>query len=103
MNAEGAAGVEKAGLPKNRQIEKTFDQNHVVVITDQVPGEETAFGTWKESAGRRAAETAAIEIDMNPSELGFSEGGPELLKLGSPVQKFVIPHRIDLATSGTVQ
>jgi hypothetical protein len=39
----------------------------------------------------------------NLSELGFSEGGPELLKLGSPVQKFVIPHRIDLATSGTVQ
>jgi hypothetical protein len=63
MNAEGAAGVEKAGLPKNRQIEKTFDQNHVVVITDQVPGEEAAFGTCKESVGCSAEKTAAIEID----------------------------------------
>ena len=42
-------------------------------------------------------------LAANLSELGFSEGGPELLKLGSPVQKCVIPHRIDLATSGTVQ
>ena len=60
MNAEGAAGVEKAGLPKNRQIEKTFDQNHVVVMADQVPGKESAFGTWKEAVGCRAAQTAAI-------------------------------------------
>src|SRR5437870_12869388 len=31
VNAEGAAGVDKAGLPKNGEIEETFDQNDVNV------------------------------------------------------------------------
>lgn len=63
VNAEGAGGVEKARLPKDGQIEETFDQNYMVVMADRAPGEEAAFGTCKEAVGHRAAQTAAIEID----------------------------------------
>jgi hypothetical protein len=52
MNAEGAGGVEKARLPKNGEVKETFDQNHIVVMGEGSPGEEAAFGTWKESMGR---------------------------------------------------
>ena len=38
VNAEGAAGVAKAGLPKHRQIEQTFDQNHVRVMAARRTG-----------------------------------------------------------------
>ena len=63
VNAEGAAGVDKAGLPKNGEIEETFDQNDVMVIADHAPGEKAAFWTWKEAVGCSTAKTAAIEID----------------------------------------
>src|SRR2546425_10856993 len=59
VNAEGAAGVEKARLPKNSQIEEAFDQNHIVVMADDTPGEKAAFGTRKEPVGRCATKTAA--------------------------------------------
>ena len=62
-NAEGAAGVAKAGLPKHRQIEQTFDQNHVRGMAGDAPGEEASFGTCQESMRRSAAQTAAIKID----------------------------------------
>ena len=45
VNAESASGVDKAGLPKNSEIEEAFDQNHILMMADQVPGEKTAFGT----------------------------------------------------------
>jgi hypothetical protein len=53
----------KPACQKHRQIEQTFDQNHVRVMGGEAPGEEASFGACQESMRRSAAQTAAIQID----------------------------------------
>src|SRR3990172_10833198 len=63
MNSKSASGIDKARLPEDSQIKETFDQNHIGMISDRVPGVQAALGAWKKAVGRSAANAATIQID----------------------------------------
>jgi len=64
MDSKGATGIYKTRLPKNRQIEQAFYQNHIGIISDYAPCEQAALGARKKSVGKSsAANAASIKID----------------------------------------
>src|ERR1700674_3741969 len=63
MCTQGAGGIGKPSLPKHRQVEQSFDQDHAGVLVNRFPGKQSALGTGKESMRKGGSGTAAVEVD----------------------------------------
>jgi hypothetical protein len=63
MSADRTGGVAKAFLPEKRKIEQALDQNHVGVVAERFPCEQSAFRAGQESMRKGGADAATIEIN----------------------------------------
>lgn len=63
MGSEGAGSIGKACLPKHGYIERTFHNNQLREVPDELPGEPATFGPRQEAMWWSHVNTAAIKID----------------------------------------